>query len=144
MSERLTPKWTPTAREAFGVPGAKGDRGEAKVVKWLSDTHNVVRFADKIHQVAGIDIEVLGPGTPWTMDVKANIAWGGLVPIEANPTGWLFNPKKTSDVIWHVSLHTSMHVIYRRKDMQHYLMGRKASGYLVYLDPRLLSFVIIL
>lgn len=111
MSDRLTKRWTKTAGEAFGRSGVKGRKGELLVARILEEQS--IPFQDfeeeKLQQVSGIDLQV---GTH-SLDVKSNLN-NGVFFIEVDSNGWLFNPKKTSDIILHFDIRTSECVWYTR------------------------------
>jgi len=115
MTDRLTRRWTKTAGEAFGQSGFKGRQGELLVASILEEQS--IPFQDfeeeKHQQVSGVDLQV---GTH-SLDVKSNLN-GGVFFIEVNSNGWLFNPKKTSDIIIHVDVKTSECIWYTRKAAQ--------------------------
>jgi len=136
MSERLTNNWTPTAAEAFGVSGLKGDRGEQFMCEvyddwgWEYEQHP----ASFQHQVGGVDFSFRKPtwSNFYTCDVKANVDPFGNFFVETDDAGWLFNPKKRSDRIWHVNPDTGWMAWYGRADMKHYIMsiGMQNTGLL--------------
>lgn len=112
MSDRLTSKWTATAAEAYGISGDRGRQGEVLVCSILErNGFEVQDFEEQYkEQVAGVDILVNGH----TIDVKCNLHnkqfW-----IETGYEGWLFNSRKTSDIILHVDLDTEDVVWYTRE-----------------------------
>lgn len=116
---RLTSRWTETAAEAFGESGAKGEAGE----RWLAEVlrargcHVATFGCDYQMQVAGIDMIV---DDRIQIDVKNNLKQNQFY-VEATRTGWLFNPKKTSDTICHVNPKTGQTVCYERAKMQKHL-----------------------
>lgn len=128
MSDRLTNKWTKTAAEAFGRTGEQGDRGEAFMCKvyeaWKWDFTYYPDSYDQ--QVRGIDFSFKKPGwvNSYTCDVKANLNEYGTFWVETDDTGWLFNPKKESDRIWHVNPDTGWMAWYGRDDMKHYVESK--------------------
>jgi hypothetical protein len=115
MTDRLTRRWTKTAGEAFGYTGFKGRKGELLVASILDEQSIPYQdFEEEKHQqISGIDLQV---GTH-SIDVKSNLN-RGVFFVEVNSTGWLFNPKKTSDIIIHVDVKTSECVWYTRKAAQ--------------------------
>lgn len=115
MAERLTPRWTNTAEEAFGESGAKGRTGELLILNMLREQsiQSEDLEEDKVRQVRGVDIQT----EKYTLDVKANLRQGSFF-IEVDPLGWLFHPSKTSDIIIHVDVETKDVIWYHRKDAQ--------------------------
>jgi hypothetical protein len=112
MTDRLVPYWTKTAAQAFGATGAKGRQGELVVRDVLCAHFSVIDpEADRHLQVAGVDLIANGV----TLDVKANLH-GGWFYIEQDPHGWLFNSRKTSDLIVHVDAASNSVVWYTRSD----------------------------
>lgn len=111
MSERLTNKWTRTAAEAFGGSGERGRSAELFVLGVLRN--NGIKAddyeEDYAMQVAGIDIIA----NNISIDVKGNL-YKGYFWIETGSSGWLFNEKKTSDIIVHVDQNTKEIVWYYR------------------------------
>ena len=127
MSDRLTSAWTSTTAEAFGdTPAVRlGREGELAVlneVKSWDGWEALDHEQDQKLQVQGIDISV--KKSTWqrfyTVDVKTGgsyLDFYGTIVIDVNEDGWLFNPKKTSDRVWHVNLDTGWMAWYDRKDM---------------------------
>ena len=119
MSDRLTPEWTESLDEAFGINGTKGREGEEFLCKvfdswgWSYELHH----DDKKMQVAGIDITFKSPKwhNSYTCDVKANMdKYGSFYVYE----DWLFDPRKINDRIFHVNPDTGWLCWYDRKVMQ--------------------------
>lgn len=132
-NNRITNDWTPTAAEAFGPTGAKGDAGEAFVVNTLRNwgwdvIHNP---ADTNKQTQGIDIEFKKPEWRYyySADVKANLKNGSFF-VETDDNGWLFREGKISDRIWHVDITTGRMVWYGRDEMKRYIesTGKRNTG----------------
>lgn len=117
MSDRLTPAWTETLDEAFGVTGTKGRIGEEFLCKvfeswgWEYTWHQ----DDKQLQIDGIDITFRNPSwyNSYSCDVKANMDKFGTFFVYGS---WLFKGK--SDRIFHVNPDTGWLCWYSRKDMQ--------------------------
>lgn len=127
MTDRLTSKWTSTAAEAFGASGAKGDRGEQFMCEVYSSwgwefEHFPSSFA---HQVGGVDFSFRKPewANFYTADIKSNLDQYGNFYVETNDDGWLFNPQKVSDRIWHVNPDTGWMAWYDRKEMRRYILS---------------------
>lgn len=72
---RLTTKWTPTLKEAFGETGTKGTNGELQAVDILKAFGFTVEYFpdDRTIQTSGVDLLI--DGIP--CDVKANLHTGG-------------------------------------------------------------------
>jgi hypothetical protein len=147
MSERLTTKWTETAEEAFGPSGAKGDRGEQFLCSvfesWGWDyTLHPTSFN---HQVGGVDITFRKPSwaNTYTADVKANIDTYGSFFVETDDSGWLFNPRKVSDRIWHVNPDTGWMAWYGREEMMNFIesVGKRNTGLLKITTKDNLNFI---
>lgn len=123
MSERLIAHWGTNNAEAFGPSGAKGDVGEDLVVATLhSWGWHAERLFDQRSQMAGIDIRFRNPKwVNWyTADVKANIK-GTSFYVETAPDGWLRNPRKISNRIWHVDVRSGLMIWYDRRAMIEYV-----------------------
>lgn len=136
MSERLTTKWTKTSEGAFGASGAKGDRGEHFMCNVFEDwgwdyTAHPTSFN---HQIGGVDITFRKPSwaNTYTADIKANINPFGSFFVETDDKGWLFNPKKVSDRIWHCNPDTGWMAWYGRSEMKDYIesIGKRNTGLL--------------
>lgn len=115
MGERLTPLWTPTTAQAYGASGERGRLGEVYVINILRENNiQAIDFEEeKQQQIEGVDIET----DQFTIDVKTNLKRGEFF-IETGSSGWLFHPRKTSDIILHVDPQTSNIVWYRRAEAQ--------------------------
>lgn len=129
MSERRTKRWTANAEGAFGATGAKGDRGEAFMCKVFESwnwefEHFPSSFSE---QAKGVDFSFRDPSwsNSYTADIKANLNQYGEFFVETDDTGWLFNPKKVSDRIWHVNPETGWMAWYSRSDMKRYVQSKK-------------------
>ncbi len=121
MSERLTPEWTQTLEEAFGSSGAWGRKGElwllAVVKQWGYDT---IDYENDIKcQLRGHDIAIRKSSWKrfYTIDVKNNIRKDKCFYVDTSVKGWLLNPKRDSDRIWHVNPVDGLMAWYDRKDM---------------------------
>ena len=112
MSDRLTSRWTATAAEAYGPSGMKGRMGELLFYTILRENNLPARDfeEEKQPQVQGIDIET----NDHTIDVKSNLV-DGMFFIEVDAAGWLFNPKKTSEIIAHIDVASKEIVWYTRE-----------------------------
>lgn len=127
MSNRLTTKWTDNSEGAFGASGRKGDQGEDFLMSvfkswgWSATCHRGIQ--SKSQQVRGVDITFKKPTwhNSYSCDVKANLQDNGMFYVETDSGGWLFNPNKTSDRIWHVNPKTGWMAWYDRKEMQNYV-----------------------
>jgi len=123
---RLVNHWTTTAEEAFGHSGAKGHQGELFVVSIMKGWKWEVELfeSDYDNQVSGVDIRFKSPSwfKSYTADVKANIDDYGSFFVDTDNKGWLFNPKKTSDRIWHCNPKTGWMVWYGRQEMKKFLV----------------------
>lgn len=128
MSDRLTQKWTQTAEQAFGASGAKGDRGEQFMCEvygswgWEFE-HHPSSFS---HQVGGVDFSFRKPGWAnfYTADIKSNLDQYGNFYVETDDSGWLFNPKKVSDRVWHVNPDTGWMAWYGRDEMKQFIESK--------------------
>jgi hypothetical protein len=137
MSDRLTSAWTATTPEAFGASGVKGDAGEQFLLielrkwGWLAEL-----TPDKDNQIKGIDIRFKSPNwvNYYTADVKNNLRLDGSFVVETDPKGWLFNPAKVSDRIWHVNPATGKMVWYDRKRMQAWVRANVSKNKLLTLS----------
>lgn len=115
---RLTNTWTvgdQALKRAFGTSGEIGSSGEQLFKRqldkrWIPYVHYE---DDKAEQCAGIDFKVSG----YTIDVKTNLH-GAVAYIELGQGGWLFDPKKTSDIILHLDRESEHHCWYFRKEAQ--------------------------
>ena len=125
MSERLTPKWTDTLEEAFGASGARGREGELFLKKVIEGWgwEVIDNEEDKELQISGKDLMIKNPkwASFYSVDVKNNLDDRGSFYVDLSEKGWLFNPKKTSDRIWHVNPQTGWMCWYGRKEMQEYM-----------------------
>lgn len=124
MSDRLTDKWTPTLEEAFGETGKRGAEGELWLAKVIGEQWGweVQTFDDDYkRQVQGHDLAIRKPSWAnfYTVDVKNNLDDYGSFCVETSAKGWLFNPKKTNDRVWHVNPRTGWMAWYGREDMIH-------------------------
>ena len=129
MSERLTSDWTDTSEQAFGKTGAKGDAGEAFLMKvfdkWGWEYNHSP--SNKNLQLKGIDISFKDPSWAYfySADVKSNLNRKGIFYVETDSRGWLFNSSKTSDRIWHVNPDTGWMAWYGRSAMKKYIKDLK-------------------
>ena len=144
---RLTDEWTPTLEGAFGEVG-KLARGAELFVKEAIESwgwevkDNESGFAD---QVAGRDLLIKKPtwANFYSIDVKANMNEFGVFNVESNENGWLFNPKKKSDRIWHVNQNTGWMAWYGRNEMKQYIINNSLTntGLVRILPTQKLSFI---
>ena len=122
MSNRLTTKWTSTAEEAYGKFGKQGRVGELWLAEFLRKQNFEVSDSEssKDNQVKGIDLTINSNSLarPYTIDVKTNLQNNGVFFIETSDSGWLLNPNKTSDCIWHVNPVTKEMAWYSRSKMK--------------------------
>lgn len=123
MDQRLTSEWTETLEEAYGEQGAYGREGELFVMRAISSWsgYSVIDLEDnKEKQVRGHDF-LIGKSTwkgKYSVDCKNNIKTDNSFDIDTSENGWLFNPKKDSDRIWHCNSRTGYMAWYGREDMQ--------------------------
>lgn len=137
MSNRLTSTWTKTTPEAFGASGAKGDAGEQFLLAELHSWGWLAELTpDRDSQVRGIDIKFKNPtwGSYYTADIKNNLRMDGSFFIETDPKGWLFNPAKVSDRIWHVNPTTGRMVWYDRNRMRAWVKNVTSKSKLLTLN----------
>ena len=131
MSNRITSRWTTTTEEAYGRTGRQGRSGELWLAEFLRRQNYKVedRESSKEDQMRGIDLIISGNllTRPYTIDVKTNLQNNGSFFIETNNTGWLYNPKKVSDCIWHVNSVTGEMVWYSRKKMKNAINSVKSE-----------------
>jgi hypothetical protein len=124
MSERLTPHWTNTLEEAFGTSGKRGREGELFLKQVIESWgwEVIDNEEDKDLQVSGKDLLIKNPNWAnfYSVDVKNNLDNYGSFYVDLSEKGWLFNPKKKSDRIWHVNTTTGWMSWYGRKEMQEY------------------------
>jgi len=128
MSDRLTTEWTPTAAGAFGATGVKGDEGEQFMCKvfetwgWECTAHP----SSFGHQVGGVDITFRNPSwyNSYTADIKNNLNIYGAFYVETYDEGWLFNPKKVCDRIWHCNPQTGWMAWYDRNEMKRFIVSK--------------------
>ena len=122
ISKRLTSRWTTTAEEAYGNTGKQGRSGELWLAAFLRNKNYNVEDCEssKENQLKGVDLTISGNSLfrSYTIDVKTNLQNDGTFFIETNERGWLFNPNKTSDCIWHVNPDTKNMIWYSRKKMK--------------------------
>lgn len=123
---RLINHWGASLFDAFGEVGKKARLGEQFVMEavkswgWLVEDHE----SDIELQKAGHDISIKNPekwSRFYSVDVKTNMDYVGTFFVESNEDGWLFNPKKTSDRIWHVNVETGWMAWYGRENMIKYI-----------------------
>ncbi len=76
---------------------------------------------DRALQIAGIDLIVNGK---YTVDVKANLNDNGTYFVEATQTGWLFDHKKTSNII-HVNVEKRQMYMYNREQMKQWIKSNR-------------------
>ena len=105
MGDRLTNRWTPTLKEAFGATGDKGLEGELWMMEvFQSDwgwecTHHP---DDYELQVAGIDITFRNPEwyNSYTCDIKNNQNEFGTFYVHSD---WLMKRTYEPDRVFHVN-----------------------------------------
>lgn len=132
MTDRLTTEWTKTSEQAFGESGRVGDLGEHRLVQIIRHIgFRVEHYTDnRTKQNQGIDIEAFDGDHPLTIDAKTNLKYNQYMRdfvfyVECERDGWLFNPKKKSNMFIHFSLDNELMVLYNRKDMQDYVMRHR-------------------
>lgn len=131
MSERLTSAWTPDLVGAFGnnpnvLMGRNGELAVLNEVASWNDFEVIDHEQDKALQLKGIDISI--KKSTWsrfyTVDVKTGRSYldqYGTIRIDLTEDGWLFNPSKTSDRVWHVNLDTGWMAWYDRIEMKAFI-----------------------
>ena len=120
MGDRLTNRWTPTLKEAFGATGDKGLEGELWMMEvFQSDwgwecTHHP---DDYELQVAGIDITFRNPEwyNSYTCDIKNNQNEFGTFYVHSD---WLMKRTYEPDRVFHVNPDTGWMAWYPTKDMR--------------------------
>lgn len=129
---RLTQEWTPTLEGAFGQVGKMAREAELFVKEAVESwgwevMDNESDFAD---QVAGRDLLIKKPtwANFYSIDVKANMNDFGVFMVDSNENGWLFNPKKKSDRIWHVNQNTGWMAWYGRNEMKQYIINNSLTN----------------
>jgi len=127
LSNRLTKDWTKTTELAYGYTGKVGRTGEQWLAEILKERGYDVFDHEESHQqqVQGIDLTIngLNLSRPYTIDVKSNIKDDGTFFIEVSEKGWLRNPQKISDCIWHVNPNTKQTARYSRKKMKTFIVN---------------------
>lgn len=129
---RLVNEWVDTTEEAFGHSGAKGHQGELFVAKAMKSWHWDVELfeSNRDIQVSGVDIRFKSPSwyKHYTADIKSNIDEYGNFFVETDDNGWLFNPKKVSDRIWHCNPNTGWMTWYGRYEMKKFLVDNNLTN----------------
>ena len=124
---RLTQEWTPTLEGAFGDKGRIARDAELFVKEAVESWGWEVKDneSDYADQVAGRDLLIKKPtwSNFYSIDVKANMNEFGVFMVDSNEGGWLFNPKKKSDRIWHVNPTTGWMAWYGRNEMKQYIIN---------------------
>lgn len=123
MGNRLTDEWTETAAEAFGDTGKRGRDGELFVKGYLESLgFNVIdNEGDYETQVSGQDLIFTINDKHHSVDVKSNLTDNNVFYVEIEPTGWLFNSRKTSNLICHVNPRKGNMFWYSRANMKSYI-----------------------
>ena len=131
MGDRITSKWTASTIEAFGDNpnvrlGRAGEEAVLNEVKSWAGWETLDHEEDYALQLQGIDISVKKDTWSrfYTVDVKTGRSYldeYGTIKLDLTESGWLLNPKKTSDRVWHVNLDTGWMAWYDRKDMIKYV-----------------------
>lgn len=121
---RITSSWTKTTEEAFGQLGKHGREAELFVKQCIEQLGwtCVDCEQDRALQIAGIDLIVNGK---YTVDVKANLNDNGTYFVEATQTGWLFDHKKTSNIIIHVNVEKRQMYMYNREQMKQWIKSNR-------------------
>lgn len=124
-----------TLAEKYGKNGEKGRRAEEFVSNTLTSWGwSVIDYDNNMNmQRKGCDLSVHNPTwqTPCTVDVKGNMRADGSFYVENDEKGWLRNPTKISDLIWHCNVDTGWMAWYNRKDMLLHLENNPSSNNLV-------------
>jgi len=122
---RLTNEWTPTLEGAFGEVGKIAREAELFVKEAIESWGWEVKDneSDYVDQVAGKDLLIKNPNWSnfYSIDVKNNMNQFGSFFVDTSLEGWLFNPKKKSDRIWHVNKDTGWMAWYGRNEMKQYI-----------------------
>lgn len=123
MSDRLTNKWTSTTEEAYGPRGKRGRDGETFVRQYLESMGLEVidNESDVKTQLAGQDLIFTVNGTEHSVDVKSNLTDRNTFYVEIQPNGWLFDPRKISNLICHVNPRKGIMFWYTREKMQEHI-----------------------
>ena len=119
MSKRLTK----SLEEKYGAKGKKGRDGELFFKKFYERKGYILydKNDNVFAQVSGVDFIIKTPDEAYTVDVKCNVKYPSEIAVEINNNGWLFNPKKISTFISHVSPENGMLLTYRRSRMQKFI-----------------------
>ena len=122
----MSKKFKKTLEEKYGVRGKKGRDGELFFYRHYTNKGYIVydKEDDVQEQVSGVDFVLVTPKGTYSVDVKNNAVCDEediSIIIEHKPDGWLFNPKKVSEYITHVSPTCGVIVTYKRKKMQDFV-----------------------
>jgi len=124
MSNRITPKWTQTTKEAFGNTEyiEKGLYAEKLILEYLKSIYHEVTWHEnnREKQVAGIDFEFKKKewANYYTVDVKANLNKGYFIVVPEEME------KKKNHRMIHVDVNTGYAVEYDRKQMIAYIKDK--------------------
>lgn len=125
MSDRITPKWTKTTKEAYGnnENTIKGLQAEKLILEYLKGIYHKVIWHenDRDKQIAGIDFEFKKNAWAnyYSVDVKGNLKNGYFVVIPEEMA------KKKNHRMIHVDVNTGRAVEYDRKEMLRYIESKK-------------------
>ena len=123
---------TLTLEQKFGKDGILGHKGEELFYQYAIRTYDEVYWYanDMKEQVKGVDFKF--KKSSWrflySADIKANMKgkfingrYYGKFVVEANKSGWLKNPRKTSNRIIHLDVENNYYLEYSRDLMKFYL-----------------------
>jgi hypothetical protein len=127
MSDRITSEWTEDTIGAFGdTPKVrKGILAEKLFYDYAIKVYDQVidHSKEKNNQVRGCDFSI--KRNTWKnfygVDVKSNFYANGTFYIENESQGWLRNPNKKCDRIFHICAETGWGIEYDRKSMIQYI-----------------------
>lgn len=143
MSDRIVKNWTETTEEAFGESGKKGLKGELFFIDAYTDKGwTVLHYeSDRIMQMCGIDVVLIGEDVCYTVDVKANMREDESFYVETASDGWLFNEDYVNEFVSHVNADIKTIATYRKAKMQNYIKekygDRKADLVLINKDKKI-------